>query len=73
VFKREVFRFKCIGSLRTMRVVSPIVYFLNLVVARNTLNLYLLNVFCICILVRIVEVFILNFIYDHFRTTHFEN
>jgi hypothetical protein len=35
------------GSLRTMRVTFPVVYFLNRVVALNTLNLYLLKVLLI--------------------------
>ena len=68
----EVLRFNCIGTLRTTRVTSPITYFLNRVVALNTLNLYLLKVLFIKRGVKLVES-PANFIYDHFRTTRFES
>jgi hypothetical protein len=51
-----------------MRVVGPIVYFLNLVVVRKTLNLYFLKIACVGSLI-----FTFDFIYDHFRTTRFAN
>lgn len=69
---REVLRFNCIGTLRTTRVTSPITYFLNLVVALNILNLYLLKVLFTKWGVKLVKSSA-SFIYDHFRTTRFES